>query len=168
MDRDLILGRPYVASPLRDLDCSTVCTGAAAMVLAVEELAGTASRPAWITAMGHQAERHSIGARDLAVSSSTASLAIDLRVRGSRLDVLELHAPFSHQELLVLDALGADVGAVNPSGGALPADPIMATGLIRIGSAARAVMEGDARRAAGHATNGPCLQHNLLCVLEAA
>jgi hypothetical protein len=43
----------------------------------------------------------------------------------------------------------------------------MATGLIRLGSAADAVRRGDARRAVGHATNGPCLQHNLLCLMEA-
>ena len=108
-----------------------------------------------------------LGARDLTESASIRSAAARLGLPGSTIDVLEVHAPFSHQELIVVDAIGAaDVGAVNPSGGALPADPVMATGLIRLGSAADAVRRGDARRAVGHATNGPCLQHNLLCLFE--
>ncbi len=166
---DEILRRPYVASPLRDLDCSTVCSGSAAVVLASEELAPRlVERPAWITAIDHRIERQSIGARDLSTSPTTRGLSERLGLIDSVVDVLELHAPFSHQELVLLESVGAaQVERLNPSGGALPADPMMATGLIRIGSAAAAVMRGEARRAVGHATNGPCLQHNLLCLLEA-
>jgi acetyl-CoA acetyltransferase len=87
-------------------------------------------------------------------------------VRGGRIDVLEVHAPYSHQELIVVDAIGARVGALNPSGGVLPADPLGVSGLIRIGAAASAVSRGGAYRAVAHATSGPCLQQNLLCVLE--
>jgi hypothetical protein len=42
----------------------------------------------------------------------------------------------------------------------------MAAGLIRIGEAAARIARGEANRALAHATNGPCLQHNLVCVLE--
>jgi hypothetical protein len=42
----------------------------------------------------------------------------------------------------------------------------MATGLIRIGTAAQTILDGHAERTVGHATNGPCLQHNLLCLME--
>ncbi len=55
---------------------------------------------------------------------------------------------------------------INPSGGALAANPMMAAGLIRIGEAAGRIMTGDANRALAHATSGPCLQQNLVCVLE--
>jgi acetyl-CoA acetyltransferase len=163
-----LLRHPYVASPLRASDCSTVCSGAAAVVLAVGELAGRATgAPAWITGIGHRIERQSVGARDLCTSPSTRAVAIDLGVPGTALDVLEVHAPFSHQELILIEAVNAgEVGSVNPSGGALPADPIMATGLIRIGAAAAAIMSGRASRVAAHATNGACLQHNLLCLME--
>jgi acetyl-CoA acetyltransferase len=83
--------------------------------------------------------------------------------------VAELHAPFSHQEVLVRDALGLGDGVeVNPSGGPLAANPIMAAGLIRIGEAATRIQRGDAHRAVAHATSGPCLQQNLVCVLEGA
>ena len=55
--------------------------------------------------------------------------------------------------------------AINPSGGALAANPMMAAGLVRIGEAAlRLARRG--RRAVAHATSGPCLQQNLVCVLE--
>lgn len=167
---DEALQEPLTASPLRPLDCSTVCSGAGAVVLAVDELAGRSNgSPAWITGIGHLIERHHLGARDLTQSPSTQTLASRLGVAGSMIDVLELHAPFSHQELILRDAVGAtEVAHLNPSGGALPADPIMATGLIRIGSAAAEIMHGKVQRAVGHATNGPCLQHNLLCLLEAS
>ena len=40
------------------------------------------------------------------------------------------------------------------------------SGLIRIGAAASAVSRGGAYRAVAHATSGPCLQQNLVCVME--
>ena len=43
----------------------------------------------------------------------------------------------------------------------------MATGLIRIGEAAQRIINGEAQRALAHASSGPCLQQNLICVLEA-
>ena len=79
----------------------------------------------------------------------------------------ELHAPFSHQEILLREALGLGDGVqVNPSGGALCGNPMFAAGLARIGMAARSVMTGRAGRALGHATSGPALQQNLVCVLS--
>ena len=81
--------------------------------------------------------------------------------------VAELHAPFTHQEILLRGALGlGDAVRVNPSGGALCGNPMFAAGLARIGSAAGQIMSGRADRALGHATSGPALQQNLVCVLE--
>ena len=48
----------------------------------------------------------------------------------------------------------------------LCANPIMAAGLIRLGEAATRITRGDGDRAVAHATSGPCLQQNLVCVLE--
>ncbi len=167
--RGHVLDRPYRSSPLRELDCSTVCAGAAAVVLAAGEAASSARRrPAWIRGVAQQLETQSLGSRDLTQSISTAALSTRLGIAGAGLDVLEVHAPYSHQELILVDAIAAAGRvALNPSGGALPADPIMATGLVRIGHAADAIMSGAATRAVGHATNGACLQHNLLCLMEA-
>ena len=58
--------------------------------------------------------------------------------------------------------------AGDSSGGALAANPVMVAGLIRIGEAAGRIHSGDAQRAVAHATSGPCLQQNLVCVMEAA
>jgi hypothetical protein len=44
---------------------------------------------------------------------------------------------------------------------------MFAAGLARIGWAARSIIGGEAGRALGHATSGPALQQNLVCVLEA-
>jgi acetyl-CoA acetyltransferase len=167
-DVEELLSQPCVASPLRLADCPMVCAGAAAVVLAVDDqVAGPTGAPAWISGIEQRVETGALGARDLTVSPSTSAAAAALGVTRSDVDVLELHARYSHEELILVDAIGAGaVGAVNPSGGALAADPSMATGLVRVAAAADAVRRGDARRAVAHATNGPCLQHNLLALLE--
>jgi acetyl-CoA acetyltransferase len=163
-----LLSGPFVVSPLREHDCAPVSDGAAAVVLAVGDLARRVSeRPAWIRGIDHRVEPHSLGARDLTTSASTATAGERAGVNGGRIDVAELHAPFTHQELVLRDALGLNgTTRINPSGGALGAHPMMAAGLIRIGEAATRISGGDADRALAHATSGPCLQQNLVCVLE--
>jgi acetyl-CoA acetyltransferase len=124
-------------------------------------------RPAWIRGIDHRIEAHGLGVRDLASSPSARLAGEQAGVGDGPIDVAELHAPFSHQEVLLRDALGLGDGvALNPSGGPLAANPIMAAGLIRIGEAASRIRLGEARRAVAHATSGPCLQQNLVCVLE--
>ena len=55
---------------------------------------------------------------------------------------------------------------MNPSGGPLAGDPVMATGLTRIIEVAKRIAAGDAERGVGHAASGAALQQNLLCVME--
>ena len=55
---------------------------------------------------------------------------------------------------------------VNPSGGALAANPMFSAGLERIGFAAQHIFNGSAQRVLAHATSGPALQQNLVAVLE--
>ena len=164
-----LLSAPYTVSPLREHDCPPVSDGATAVVLAASDLATKVSeRPAWIAGIDHRIDTHSLGARDLARSPSAELAARNAGVNQGPVEVAELHAQFSHEELILRRAIGLDNGtAVNPSGGPLCANPIMATGLIRIGEAASRIMDGSARRAVAHATSGPCLQQNLVCVLEA-
>jgi acetyl-CoA acetyltransferase len=156
-----LLGRPYVADPLRAHDCAPVGDGAAVVILASGERARQyCERPAWITSFWHRTESGSLGARDL-LSPVLGPAA------GPPVDVAELHAPFTHQEILLRRALGLGGEVeVNPSGGALCANPMFAAGLARIGCAAEAIMSGRASRALGHATSGPALQQNLACVME--
>lgn len=163
-----LLAQPYLVSPLRRHDCPPISDGAAVAVLAAGDRARQlCRRPAWIAGIDHRIEPHALGARDLAVSASTALAAERAGVFDGPVDVAELHAPFSHQELILRRALRLDgATGVNPSGGALAANPMMVAGLVRIGEAARCVMEGGAGRTVAHATSGPCLQQNLVCVLE--
>jgi acetyl-CoA acetyltransferase len=158
----------YVVRPLRTGDCPPISDGAAAVVLAAGERARElCARPAWIRGIDHRVEAHGIGVRDL-TDSPSARLAAERAGAFERpVDTAELHAPFSSQEVLLRKALRLDDGvAVNPSGGALAANPIMAAGLIRIGEAAARIHRGESDRALAHATSGPCLQQNLVAVLE--
>jgi acetyl-CoA acetyltransferase len=157
-----LLGAPYVADPLRAHDCAPVGDGAAVVILASAARARElCERPAWITSFTHRIESGVLGARDL------LSVGVD-PVAGHPVQVAELHAPFTHQEILLRRALGLNGETeVNPSGGALCGNPMFAAGLARIGCAARAVMSGHASAALGHATSGPALQQNLVCVMEA-
>ncbi len=82
-------------------------------------------------------------------------------------EVAELYAPFSHQQLILKQAIGlTDSTRINPSGGALAANPMFSAGLERIGFAARHIFNGSAQRVLAHATSGPVLQQNLVAVLE--
>ncbi len=161
-----LLARPYVAEPLRAHDCAPVGDGAAVVLLACAARARElCARPAWITGFAHRIDSGSLGARDLLAVPSATGAASTAGIDG--VEVAELHAPFTHQEILLREALGLGDGVqVNPSGGALCGNPMFAAGLARIGMAAQAVMAGRAGRALGHATSGPALQQNLVCVLS--
>src|SRR5215217_6967838 len=83
------------------------------------------------------------------------------------IDVAELYAPFTHQQLMLTEAIGlGDSTKINPSGGALAANPMFSTGLERIGFAARHIFDGSAQRVLAPATSGAALQQNLVAVLE--
>ena len=167
---DELLAAPYVAAPLREHDCAPNSDGAAAIVLAAGDLARrVCPKPAWIHGIDHRIEAHALGSRDLARSASTELAAKKAGAEGRRFDVAEIHAPYSHQDILISRALGlgGDV-AVNPSGGAFGANAYIVTGLCRIGAAASRILDGSARSAVAHATSGPCLQQNLVCVLGGA
>lgn len=165
---DELLARPVYADPLRKHDCAPVTDGAAAIVLAAGDRAREASdRPAWIAGLSTYVDPLSLGTRDLTRSPSTARAAARLDLDG--VEVAELHAPFSHQELILRRELGlADDVAINPSGGALTGNPMFTGGLIRFGEAATRVWSGEASRALAHATSGPALQQNLVGTLDAA
>ncbi|MCF3173864.1 thiolase domain-containing protein [Streptomyces sioyaensis] len=163
-------GEPLVA-PLRTGDCPPVGDGAAAVVLAAGDTARRlAARPAWIRGLDHRIEAHSLGVRDLTDSPSTRLAAQRAGAFERPLDTAELHAPFTSQEVVLRRALDLDAAdgtvRINPSGGALAANPVMATGLIRLGEAAARIHRGASDRALAHATSGPCLQQNLVAVLE--
>jgi len=161
-----LLAEPYLADPLRAHDCAPVGDGAAVVILASGERArDMCDLPAWITGFENRIDSGALGERDLTTVPSAAAAG---RAAGAgQVDVAELHAPFTHQEILLRSALGLGDGVrVNPSGGTLAGNPMFAAGLARIGMAAREIFAGRAGRALGHATSGPALQQNLVCVME--
>lgn len=162
-----LLAEDYLRQPLRRHDVPPITDGAVAMVLATGDRARQlVDRPAYITGFDHRTECHNPALRHLDDSPSTRIAAREAGLGDGPVEVAELQAAFTHEELLlrhVLD-LGDEV-TVNPSGGALRHNPIMATGLARIGHAADHVFGGGSR-ALAHSTSGPCLQQNLVCILE--
>ena len=99
--------------------------------------------------------------------STAASAKAATAGRTDGIDVAEIHAPFTHQHLILAEAIGLPESTkVNPSGGALAANPMFVAGLERIGFAAQHIWNGSAERVLAHATSGPVLQQNLVAVME--
>jgi acetyl-CoA acetyltransferase len=164
---DELLAGDYIREPLRRHDVPPITDGAAAMVLATGDRARQlVERPAYISGFDHRTECHNPAFRRLDDSPSTRIAAAAAGLGDGPVEIAELQAAFTHEELLLRHVLGlGDDTLVNPSGGALKANPIMATGLCRIGHAADHVF-GGGNRALAHSTSGPCLQQNLICILE--
>ncbi len=192
-----VLGSEPIASPLRRLDLCPPSDGCCALVLASEkrarELGGT---PVRILGLGQVNDAYYPGHRDLAeLLSCRLAAQRAYRMAGvvdpaSELDVAEVTEVTSYGELMLTEALGlcgdgdggrlaesgftAPDGAlpVNPSGGTLSANVLMAAGLARLaeaylqlaGRAGDRQVEG-AKKALVHATSGLCFQSNLVYVL---
>jgi acetyl-CoA acetyltransferase len=166
---DELLDRPFFADPLRRHDIAPITDGAAAIVLAADDRARELrENPAWITGIEHRIESPALGARDLTESpSARAAARATIGDNTSSLDVAEIHAPFTHQHLILAEAIRIPGRTkVNPSGGALAANPMFVAGLERIGFAAQHIWNGSAERVLAHATSGPVLQQNLVAVME--
>jgi acetyl-CoA acetyltransferase len=166
---DELLGRPFFADPLRRHDIAPITDGAAAIVLAADDRARELrENPAWITGIEHRIESPALGVRNLTESpSSKASATAAGGGRTGHIDVAEIHAPFTHQHLILAEAMGLpETTKINPSGGALAANPMFVAGLERIGFAAQHIWNGSAQRVLAHATSGPALQQNLVAVME--
>jgi acetyl-CoA C-acetyltransferase len=153
------------AAPLRPRDFSRPVDGAVAVVLAAEPVARRVTpTPVWITGIGTAMDQHNAAMRELdALPACRAAAEAAYRRAGIEprsASLVETGAGTSVGELMVLEALGlaepghahelygdGDRPAVNPSGGSLPADPIMATGLVRLSEASLQL--------AGHVGHGP-------------
>lgn len=166
---DELLAAEYVRNPLRRHDLPPTTDQAAAIILARGKRAyDFCDRPAWITGIDHRIEAHLPTVRkDITTSVSTRLAAQGAGVGKGPIEVAEVHAPFGFQELIVNEALGLDSSTeINPSGGALATHSVMVAGLIRMGEAANQIIKNGKNRTLAHATSGPCLQQNLVCVLE--
>ncbi len=170
LDADGVLAQPVTMDPLRDVDVPPVTDGCAAMVIATLDRARElVEHPVVIAGMDHRIEPHGLGLRDLATSPSTRAAGEFCRIADADVDFAELHVLAAHQESILRKELGLDAGVrINPSGGSLTSNPVMAAGLIRFGEAAKRLQAGHGRRAVAHAQSGPAMQQNLVGVLEVA
>ena len=150
-----VLASANIAAPLRQLMMSRPVDGAAAVLLVSEDVARRAIRtPVWITGVGSSMDRHSYAMRKPGVLEACEIAARRAYAHAGwtqvpRQAVVEISASSAVSECMVLEAAGLAVpgggpgliqdgnALINRSGGALPADPVMATGLVRLGEAMR-------------------------------
>ena len=188
-DADDVLAASEAALPLTELMMSRPVDGAIAILVANEDIANRSARhPIWITGAGTAMERHAFATRGtsgLAGCEAAASMARRNAGWDSKApDLAEVSAPSAVGELLAIEALGlaghgaglsvATSGkvAINRSGGALPADPIMATGLFRLASAAKQLQRPEVfgldrpSRALVHGTGGVGMQNACVFTVE--
>lgn len=163
-----VMAEADLVGALRRSDCPPISDGAAAVVLAAGDRARELSDdPVWIRGIDHRIDPMALGVRDLTDVPSARLAASRAGVADAPVDAWELHAPFTHEELLLRRALDVpETAVVNRSGGALCANPMLTAGLIRLGEAAWQITSGQAHRMVAHATQGPSLQQNLVAVLE--
>jgi acetyl-CoA acetyltransferase len=163
-----LLEQDYLADPLRRHDCAPVSDGGVAVVLAAADRARElCERPAWIRGIDHRSDGHHLNLRDLTSAPAVSAAAERAGVSAGPVEVAELHTCFTHHEPILRRAIGlGDDVEVNPSGGPLAANPMMAAGLIRIAEVADRIHSGSVTRGVAHATGGHALQSNLIAVLE--
>ena len=166
---ELLAEAPIVA-PLRKHDCPPITDGACrgrAGRRRRRPRACASARPG-SAGIDHRIEPMALGLRDLTASASTRLAGEKAGVADGPVDVAELHAPFTHQELILREALGPgrrrEREPVGWGAGRQPDDGRRPHPHRRGGRA----HHRPARRPGAWPTprRGPCLQQNLVCVLE--
>lgn len=101
---------PYVAAPLRRTDCSLISDGAAAIILADEEIAATLDRAIGFRSRKHVNDIMALSRRDpLAFEGARRAWAGSLELSGATLGDLsfvETHDCFTIAELIEYEAMG--------------------------------------------------------------
>jgi acetyl-CoA C-acetyltransferase len=190
-DGDAVRASEPVAAPLRRLELARPVDGAVALVIASRRVAERISPdPVWITGIGTAMDQHAFAMRERASLPACEAAARGAYSRAGiegpdGFSLAEVSASSAATQLMVLEALGlAGAGqgsklysegcevAINPSGGSLPADPIMATGLARL-SEASAQLAGrvdhgppGASSALVHGAGGVGMQNHCVFTLE--
>jgi acetyl-CoA C-acetyltransferase len=179
------------AAPLHQLELSHPVDGAVAVLLASKRVAERVTpTPVWITGIGTAMDQHSFALREHdALTACRAAAEGAYRRAGidspGSASLAEVSAGSAASQLMVLEALGlAEPGhggdlytegsevAINPSGGSLPADPIMATGLVRLSEASLQLAgrtehgPPDASSAIVHGAGGVGMQNHCVVTLE--
>jgi acetyl-CoA C-acetyltransferase len=191
-----VMSSKVFCEPIRELMMSPVSDGACAVILASEEKARKITdKPVWIEGVGicqdpYLRDRNIEKLDSLQRAAGTAYKMAGIKDPSSELDVAEISEKFAHEELMIYEALGLckegqgknliEKGTtrrdgsmpVNPSGGALGADPICATGLVRVIEAAKQIRCEAGKyqvpgvcRALAHGQFGICAQKNTVFIL---
>ncbi len=152
-----VMSSPYIADPIKLLDCSPISDGASAVVLASGERAGKITgKPVWVKGVAHCSSAYHLGDRNLycvCALSEAAKKAYSMAGVGDPakdIDLVELYDAFTYMEPLWLEGLGicergeggrltesgrtaVDGGLpVNASGGCLSGNPVLVAGLNRV------------------------------------
>lgn len=186
LDESAIGSMPYVADPLSERHFSRNVDGAVAILVANEEIANKVPHKAWVTGMGSSMDAHSIAERkpgEMEAAGYAARMALKASGRNDvrDIDFAEVSATSAANEAMIVEALGFaktgraidayKSGKINPSGGALPADPIMATGLVRLHEAFQRISgvrgKTEGARALVHGSGGFAQQNHAVFVVEA-
>jgi acetyl-CoA C-acetyltransferase len=152
-----VMSSPYLADPLKVLDCAPISDGASAVVIAgAGKVRKIAEKPVWVKGIGYNCDAFHLGDRDLAGvdalerAAKKAYSEAGIKDPAGEIDLAEVSDVFSYMELMWLEGLGlcergeagkltesgrtALDGAlpVNPSGGCLSGNPVLVSGLNRI------------------------------------
>ncbi|MBW2371475.1 MAG: thiolase domain-containing protein [Deltaproteobacteria bacterium] len=160
IDFDQVAASPMLWDPIRFLETCPSSDGACAMVLASEEVARGAERPAWVHATAMRSEPTMFSGRDQVNPQAGKDCAAELYKKAGiadprkEIDCAEIYVPFSWFEPMWMENLGfAEEGQgwkmtydgataldgdmpVNMSGGVLSSNPIGASGMLRFAEAA--------------------------------
>lgn len=163
-----VMSSPYIADPIKLLDCCPISDGASAVILASEDRAKKiTSKPVWVKGVAHNSGAYHLGDHNLycvcalreAARKAYAMAGIEDPVKD--VDLVELYDAFTYMEPMWLEGFGfcergeggvlTESGKtamdgelpVNASGGCLSGNPILVAGLNRIIEAALQV-RGDA------------------------
>ena len=138
------------------------------MILAAEGKAEElCDRPAWITGIDHRIDSHHFGVRNLSAIPSAKKAALNAGLHQTEVDLAELHTSYTVQDILLRKELNLPLNPEKSSKNhPIKAETLMASGLLRIAEAARAIWNNEASRTLAHATSGPLMQQNLMCVLS--
>jgi acetyl-CoA C-acetyltransferase len=159
---DVMNSRP-LCWPIKLLDVPPISDGACAVVLASEDAAKKAEKPAWIRGMAYYSEadnaahRSTVQSEPLEIAARHVYAEAGITNPRRQVDVVEVQEPYTCFELSYYESLGlcepggaaklVESGAtdidgdipVNASGGCMGANPIGATALIRLAEIAQQV-----------------------------
>lgn len=147
-----VVNSPLIADPLRLLDCSPITDGAAAIILASEDVAKRFDNPVWIAGSGQASDTLALHGREelyrLRAAERAAQMAYSQAGVGpDDIDVAEVHDCFSIAEVIAYEDLGfaprgkgkallinkdVNLGGripVNTDGGLKVGHPVGATGI---------------------------------------